>query len=1339
MKHSLLVFFLMLLACPGTFAQFQRADTAMWMTDEAVSAVARYGNTLYLGGDFTYVGPNTGRGATFRTSDGKLTDTPLLGIKGRYVMTSASDGKGGWFIGGQFTQVQGWRRNYLAHILADGTLDRNWNPNPDSWVDALAVVGNVVYVGGNFSTISGQSRPRLAALDATTGEATAWNPFADGAVDEKTRISVLAASGNVVYVGGNFTRIGGATRPDLAALDAVTGQATAWDAAVEDIHPNPKVDGYVNTVVVSGGIVYVGGEFDRIGGAARFDVGALDAVTGQATAWNPTAGGAISYSSYVNAIAVTEKVVYVGGYFRNFGGQDRNYLAAVDAVTGQVTPWDPNPSQAITSLAVAGNVVYAGGHFTGIGDQARNYLAALDATTGEVTGWNPGADRAVRTLTLADGVLFAGGDFSMTDRQRRNGLAALDVTTGRLTAWNPNPDGKVLAIAVSEGVVYAGGYFKVIGGQSRPYLAALDVTTGQATSWSPIPDQPVRTLKFAGNVLYVSGWFTQIGGQNKPWAAAFHATTGQVTPWSPGTDGPIMAFAPSGNVVYAGGYFSTAGGQPRANLAALDATTGQATAWNPGASGGVHALAVGENVVYAGGNFNSTVGGKERRYLAALDATTGQATAWNPGANWKVNAMAVSEGVVYVGGDFNTIAGQDRRYLAALDATTGQATAWRPAIGWSYVDTGVLSLAVWGNAVYAGGNFASPERVLNSYFSAFGRPGPVLSYVQGTVFEDTNGDCRQNPGEPGLPNQVVVARPGNYFTSTDSAGRYTLAVDTGTYTLQQVIPTDKQRFIRQMCPAEPPVFRFTGAGQTLAGQNFGNQFNLLPHLEADVSSTRRRRCVASTTIVYYANAGTAPAAGARVYVQLPPYVVLKSASAPFTRNKDGHYVFDLGTLAPDARGSIVLQDSVVCGNPNIRGLTQCTRAWITPANPTTPGDGWDHSDAVLKAACGNNGRVRLALYNHGTGSMADSSAFRIYLDAQLAFAGRYKLAPGDSLILQVPANGRTVRLEADQRPGHPTRRQSHITLEACGTNGSGTVSKGFVAQLPCDDPEPETAVECLPIIDSFDPNDKAVSPQGVGPERYTPTGAALDYVIRFQNTGTDVAYRVVVVDTLSEHLDLSTLRVGTVSHPYKMTVTGRGRPVLTFTFDNINLPDSTADEPRSHGRIGFSIHPKAGLPEKTRVENLADIFFDYNEPVRTNTTLNAIYDVPSVVEEAVRLDPAAICASTNGSVGAGSNQTVCGQVTGAVLAAAAPAQGKGKWKRVSGAGVVQDAENPASAVTGLGYGANVFEWSIPANACGSDSLKAQVTVTRLPEPATPGISRQGTDSLVCSLPGTDYA
>jgi uncharacterized repeat protein (TIGR01451 family) len=345
-------------------------------------------------------------------------------------------------------------------------------------------------------------------------------------------------------------------------------------------------------------------------------------------------------------------------------------------------------------------------------------------------------------------------------------------------------------------------------------------------------------------------------------------------------------------------------------------------------------------------------------------------------------------------------------------------------------------------------------------------------------------------------------------------------------------------------------------------------------------------------------------------------------------DQDGNFVFDVGTLLPDDCGVIHLTDSVVCNDPGIRNLTQCTKAWITSgSNCAAPSASWDRSEIALKARCLTNGVVRLALYNTGTGNMADSTAFRILLDARLALERNFKLAAGDSLILRVPANGRTVRLEADQRPGHPTKQSTNVTLEACGTNAGGGVSLGFVAQLPCDDAEPEVAEECLPITDSYDPNDKLVLPTGVTAEHYTASGAALSYTVRFQNTGNDYAYKVVVVDTLAAELDLRTLQMGAVSHPYTFTVSGKGRPVLTWTFKDINLPDSARDQAGSNGAIQFSIKPLAGLPEKTRIENFADIFFDYNPPVRTNTVFNRIYDVPPVVATPDRLEATAVVAT----------------------------------------------------------------------------------------------------------------
>ncbi|QHT66432.1 T9SS type A sorting domain-containing protein [Rhodocytophaga rosea] len=1327
MKHKLLFSFLLLFCLPFSFLHGQDIDTTMWVTDNRVNAVVQEGNIIYLGGLFNYIGPNTGGGAVVNIADGQLTNSQPLHIEGT-VRTVISDGKGGWYIAGLFSKIQGVTFNNIAHILSDGNPDKDWKPQFISYerIDALALSGSTVYVGGSFSSIDGQARNALAAIDATTGVVTAWNPNPDGGVN------TLAVVGNKVYAGGVFSSIGGQARNGLAAIDATAGVATAW---------NPDVTGGISTLAIAENKVYAGGLFSSIGGQSRNNLAAIDATTGVATAWNPNPDGG------VNTLAIAENKVYVGGNFASIGGQSRRNLAAIDATTGVATAWNSDVSSytsgSIYAIAISGNTVYVGGGFAhwSIGGKYRNYLAAIDANTGLFTSWNPNITGGVNTLAVAENKVYVGGDFSSIGGQVRNGLAAIDASTGAATSWNPNVIGRVNTLAVAENKVYVGGDFSSIGGQVRNGLAAIDASTGAATSWNPNITGEVYTLTVAGNKVYAGGFFTSVGGQARNALAAIDVSTGLATAWNPGiaslnsnsnTYISTLSISISKNTLYAGGSFTSVGGQARNGLAAIDASTGVATAWNPNPDGGVNTLAIAENKVYVGGNFAS-IGGQARNGLAAIDASTGLVTAWNPNITGGVSTLAIIGNKVYAGGSFTSVGGQSRYRLAAIDATTGIATAWNPSISAGGVNTLVLS----GNRIFVGGNFKNIASTTSPYFASFINDRP-LHVVKGTIYEDTNGNCKKDPGENGLADRIVFTRPGNYFTSSDSFGNYALVVDSGSYTIQQVIPTEKAAIIKQVCPANSASYsvQFTASAETILGKDFANQTILLPYLSVSVSSDRRRRCMTNTTIVSYCNSGKGEAENAQIYVKLPEYVVLKSASSAYTVDKEGNYVFSIDSIAANTCGSFNIQDSVICGNPDIRGLTQCTKVWITPANDRIPSENWDHSDINVKAKCLENGRVRLGIYNTGKGSMADSSAFRIYLDAQLVFTSSYKLGQGDSLILQVPANGQTVRLEADQHLHHPSKKQSYITVEACGINDNGTVSKGYVNQQPQEEEEPEIATECLPIIDSFDPNDKAVSPQGVSSEYYTPTNKALDYVIRFQNTGTDVAYKVVVVDTLSSHLDISTLQVGAVSHPYKLSVSGKGKLVLTFTFNNINLPDSTRDQLASNGFIKFSIKPLASIAEKTVIENYADIFFDFNEPVRTNTVFNSIYDIPATVVEAVRLNPSVVCQTTNTTIQAGGSRSICEQDT-IILQAVSPLQGQGSWKRVQGTGIIEDIHSAQSLVSGLGYGENVFEWKVSANTC-TDSLRAPVSITRLPKPTTPIITQAGNDSLVCNVIGAEY-
>lgn len=141
---------------------------------------------------------------------------------------------------------------------------------------------------------------------------------------------------------------------------------------------------------------------------------------------------------------------------------------------------------------------------------------------------------------------------------------------------------------------------------------------------------------------------------------------------------------------------------------------------------------------------------------------------------------------------------------------------------------------------------------------------------------------------------------------------------------------------------------------------------------------------------------------------------------------------------------------------------------------------------------------------------------------------------------------------------------------------------------------------------AYDPNDKLVSPNRSAnyDQNYTLFGEELEYTVRFQNTGNDTAFTVVIKDYLDEKLDWSTFRPIAASHPFETQLYKDG--LIEFRFNNILLPDSTTNEPKSHGFVHYKIKPNEGLEENTILKNTASIFFDFNPPIVTNTTSNVI-------------------------------------------------------------------------------------------------------------------------------------
>lgn len=156
-------------------------------------------------------------------------------------------------------------------------------------------------------------------------------------------------------------------------------------------------------------------------------------------------------------------------------------------------------------------------------------------------------------------------------------------------------------------------------------------------------------------------------------------------------------------------------------------------------------------------------------------------------------------------------------------------------------------------------------------------------------------------------------------------------------------------------------------------------------------------------------------------------------------------------------------------------------------------------------------------------------------------------------------------------------------------------------------PANNTLIQCFNVVNSYDPNDKQVYPHG----NIDTSQRELTYTIRFQNTGNAEAQHIYITDTLSASINPASFQLLAYSHQPMVQIDGNK---ARFNYANINLPDSTSNEPGSHGYIQYKVRLKDNLPVGTTINNTAYIYFDFNAPVVTNTTTNTIYIPPVVVK-----------------------------------------------------------------------------------------------------------------------------
>ncbi|AHM60017.1 hypothetical protein D770_08780 [Flammeovirgaceae bacterium 311] len=609
------------------------------------------------------------------------------------------------------------------------------------------------------------------------------------------------------------------------------------------------------------------------------------------------------------------------------------------------------------------------------------------------------------------------------------------------------------------------------------------------------------------------------------------------------------------------------------------------------------------------------------------------------------------------------------------------------------------------NSFYIGGELINNINLNNSLLAVKGvsdiflaritDPTSIFSInvIRGKSFFDKDKNGAYNEGDEPIADLIVKAEPGPLYTKTDHEGNYVLYLPKGDYTIEQIIPNYKGKIITPIAPEQPFSISLTTAGIDSAGFDFVNDVKVSPFLSVDVTSTRFRRCFTHTTKVEYCNEGFANAENVELVLEYPEFVIPIASSIPWTSRNGNTYTFSIGSMPSQSCRTITFKDSVICGNESIRDLTQCIKGSLRSLNTTVnPDPEWDRSDIVLSAECRDNGFVRVGIHNSGTGHMADSASFSIFLNQQQVYGGKYKLKAGEDLSLNLLANGKPLHLEAKLTPHHPDKRAVSITIQGCNSNGEGIIDGGYVNQFPQNDEAETIELVCLPIIDSYDPNDKQVAPAGITSTNNIAEDSMLEYTIRFQNTGTDTAYTVVVVDPLSEHLDISTLKVGLSSHPVKWEFSQDNQPSIVWRFPKINLPDSTTNERASHGFVKFKIRPKPDLPLGTVISNKAEIYFDYNSPIITNEVFNTIGLPELVPGEKVLVQNC----NTKINLLQEENLAIvlCSDARSYQLSRQVPVDGRGNWKVTKGNAFLQDPHSHQTLASNISFGENEFSWEL---------------------------------------------
>jgi uncharacterized repeat protein (TIGR01451 family) len=529
---------------------------------------------------------------------------------------------------------------------------------------------------------------------------------------------------------------------------------------------------------------------------------------------------------------------------------------------------------------------------------------------------------------------------------------------------------------------------------------------------------------------------------------------------------------------------------------------------------------------------------------------------------------------------------------------------------------------IQGPQVLATGSGAQTLIITLNCGNGGGNNGPMC--VNGQVYCDQNNDGQFNGNDTPISNAPVVVNFGNgsVVVYTNQQGNYTASYNGAAngmalvslnanwmnqhgYTANMVLDTVMN--LPCNAGAAPPNVSFPVqcggnngnpncySGYVFCDANGNGVMNAgeLPILNAPVTLSANPPNNINSVIVYTDSTGYFTYCGALSNTNY----VLANINVNYLNNLGYTANFGIVTIPANQTGAFPINCGAGAGNG-------CTNLWTT----VTPWIGYyQNSTASIKLNWGNYGPIPSGAYtltlNFPAGVTVNTASIN---------TPGYTLA-GNTLTWNLPNLGvgaNNTDIITFNIPGGLINGANHYFTSSISMSGNiqdcnMQNNNGTLLQV---------------LGNSYDPNDKTVIRPAIyigngifaSDEIETGTQDILTYTIRFQNTGNAPAQNVVVVDTLDSELDFTTFDLVYSSHNLEVVDMGNG--VLHFEFNGIWLPDSTTNEPQSHGEFMYRIQEKPNNANLSEITNTAYIFFDWNPAIVTNTTYNVNTWVEGVEE-----------------------------------------------------------------------------------------------------------------------------